>query len=146
MERVNGTCIEIEGHGVLLRGPSGAGKSDMALRLISEGAYLIADDYTEIHRSHAQLVARAPANLAGLIEVRGLGILRMTARPHSALIACVDLVAPDQVARTPPMEMTTIGTDGWRLPLFRLTPFEASATAKIRFAVRLCAGGIVKVA
>ncbi|RME65602.1 MAG: aldolase, partial [Alphaproteobacteria bacterium] len=48
MERVHGTCVAIDGAGVLILGPSGAGKSDFALRLIDEGAVLVADDYTDV--------------------------------------------------------------------------------------------------
>ena len=44
MKRVRGTCVAIDGSGVLLRGRSGAGKSDLALRLLSTGARLVADD------------------------------------------------------------------------------------------------------
>lgn len=145
MERVSATCIEVEGHGVLLRGASGAGKSDLALRLINEGARLIADDYAEIDRRDGHLVARAPAPIAGLLEVRGIGVLRLAALASTTLVACFELVEPDQVSRTPRAETTEIGSAGWRLPLFRLTPFEASATAKVRFAVRLCAGDLAKV-
>lgn len=145
MERVNGTCVGIEGYGVLLRGPSGSGKSDLALRLIGEGADLVADDYADIDCIDTRLVARAPTAIAGLIEVRGLGVVRMGAVASATLVACVDLVAPDQVIRTPLVETTALGTAGWRLALFRLTPFEASTTAKVRLAVRLCAGAVAKV-
>lgn len=146
MERVSGTCVEVEGFGVLLRGCSGAGKSDLALRLINDGARLVADDYAEVVDGGAHPIARAPAAIAGLLEVRGVGVLRMAAAASAALVACVDLVAPDQVVRTPSAETTAVGTGRWQLPLFRLTPFEASAVAKVRLAVRLCTGGVTKVA
>ncbi|MEC8006219.1 MAG: serine/threonine protein kinase, partial [Pseudomonadota bacterium] len=50
MERVHGTCVAIDGAGVLLRGPSGSGKSDLALRLIDGGATLVGDDQLELSR------------------------------------------------------------------------------------------------
>ena len=59
---------------VLLRGPSGAGKSDLALRLIDQGARLVADDQTELTPSDGVLLARAPQTIQGKMEVRGLGI------------------------------------------------------------------------
>ncbi|MEC8388619.1 MAG: hypothetical protein VX098_10900, partial [Pseudomonadota bacterium] len=61
MERVHGTCVAIDGAGVLLRGPSGSGKSDLALRLIDGGATLVGDDQLELSRVNDRLVARAPS-------------------------------------------------------------------------------------
>jgi HPr kinase/phosphorylase len=144
MERINATSVAIEGYGVLLRGPSGAGKSDLALRLIREGAHLVADDYTDITLESERLVAHAPAAIAGLLEVRGLGILRITPVSPATLVACVDLVASEAVERAPAEEWTPIGTSGVRLPLFRLAPFEASTAAKVRLVMRLCTGTITR--
>src|ERR1700733_9775941 len=89
---------------VLLRGPSGAGKSDLALRLIEAGGRLVADDQTHLAKSGRALVATSPKPLAGLIEVRGIGIVRLgrtrlLARAPLALL--IDLVRPDQVERMP---------------------------------------------
>jgi HPr Serine kinase C-terminal domain len=72
---VHGTVVAIDGGGVLLRGPSGRGKSDLALRLIDAGARLVADDQVLLQRSGMQVLARAPAVLAGLLEIRGVGIV-----------------------------------------------------------------------
>jgi HPr kinase/phosphorylase len=77
MVQVHGTCVARDGAGVLLLGPSGAGKSDLALRLLARGFDLIADDRVVIEEG----AARPPAALAGLLEVRGLGLLRL---PHLA--------------------------------------------------------------
>ena len=60
MVLVHGTCIDLAGVAVLLRGPAGSGKSDLALRLIDQGARLIADDQVEVERAEDALVARAP--------------------------------------------------------------------------------------
>src|ERR1700709_2175376 len=60
MIRVHGTCIALDGEGVLLRGPSGSGKSDLALRLIDGGALLVADDQTELRRRGDAVIASAP--------------------------------------------------------------------------------------
>ncbi len=144
MERINATTVAIEGHGVMLRGPSGAGKSDLALRLIDEGAGLIADDFTDIERKDSRLVAHPPPAIAGLLEVRGVGIVRLIPLSPTALVACVDLVTAETVERMPRADAALIGTTGQKLPLFRLAPFEASATAKVRLAVRLCTGGIMR--
>ena len=74
---VHATAVAIDGRALLLRGPSGAGKSDLALRLIDAGARLIADDQSVLRREGGRLLAAVPAAIAGLIEVRGVGILRV---------------------------------------------------------------------
>ncbi|WP_040850329.1 HPr kinase/phosphorylase, partial [Nitrospirillum viridazoti] len=77
MIRVHATCVSVGGAGVLLRGASGSGKSDLALRLVDAGALLVADDQVALAADPTAtlLTATAPERLAGLIEVRGLGIL-----------------------------------------------------------------------
>ena len=78
MVQVHATCIDVDGVGVLLRGPPGSGKSDLALRLISDGARLVADDRAELTVDSGQITVSPPSEIAGLIEVRGLGVLRFT--------------------------------------------------------------------
>lgn len=145
MERINATCVAIEGHGVLLRGPTGSGKSDLALRLLREGAHLVADDYTEVECEGDRLIAHAPATIAGMLEVRGIGILRVKPVSPAVLVACVDLVAGRSVERMPEDQTVAIGDTGRHLPLFRLAAFEASAAAKVRMVVRLCTGSLERV-
>ncbi len=137
---IHATCVALRlGRrwlGALLRGPSGAGKSDLALRLLDEGARLVADDRTDLAIQGGRLVARAPATIAGLIEVRGQGIVglpraRLASRAEVALL--VDLVAPARVERMPPpAREAVLGID---LPVLALAPFEASAAAKLRLAL-----------
>ena len=116
--------------GVLLRGPSGAGKSDLALRLIDEGARLVADDQTALARRDGVLVARAPAAIAGRMEVRGVGIAALPRIDEVRLALVVDLVEAGALERLPePASCKILGVE---LPLLRLDPFEASAAAKLR--------------
>lgn len=134
---VHASCVAIETVGCLLLGPSGSGKSDLALRLVmDQGARLVADDQVAVARRMNQLVASPPRNLAGLIEVRGVGILRLTHRAHAALGLAVVLVAPDEVERLPAAD-DGVEYLGVALPLLRLAPFEASAPHKVRLAARL---------
>src|ERR687898_3364772 len=74
---LHATCVELSGTGVVLLGASGCGKSDLALRLIDRGARLVADDLVTVERHGRRLIARAPEAIAGLMEVRGLGIMRL---------------------------------------------------------------------
>jgi len=131
---VHATAIAIDGRAVLLRGPSGAGKSDLALRLIDAGARLVADDQVELRRAGGRVLVRAPAALAGLVEVRGVGILRLEPLREAALAMCVDLVPSAEVERLP--EIRCEDVLGLAVPSFAISPFEASAAAKLRFALR----------
>jgi serine kinase of HPr protein (carbohydrate metabolism regulator) len=142
MERIRGTCVAIEGKGVLLRGPSRSGKSDLALRLIDEGAQLVSDDYTEIERIDDRLIASPPEQIRSLMEVRGLGILRLNAVSSVDLAVAIDLVPGEEVARMP--KQASLVLLGCSLPLHRLNPFEASAPAKVRLAVGLATGSIMR--
>ncbi|TAJ26239.1 MAG: serine/threonine protein kinase [Reyranella sp.] len=138
---VHATCVALPSrgrawHGVLLRGPSGAGKSDLALRLIEAGARLVADDQTALARRGRRLVGTAPKTIAGLLEVRGVGIVKlgrgqlMAQVPISLL---VDLTPPEHIERLPePARESVLGVE---LPVLAQAPFEASATAKLRLAL-----------
>jgi HPr kinase/phosphorylase len=121
---------------VLLRGPSGSGKSDLALRLIEHGARLIADDQTHLAKKGHALIASPPPALAGMIEARGLGIVKL---PRSRLIGSapvallVDLVAAERVERMPePAHEVLLDVEIARLAL---APFELSAVAKLHLAL-----------
>lgn len=101
-KNVHGTGLLLGSTGVLLRGPSGAGKSVLALSLLDrwEGrglpAFLVSDDRVELVQTGRELSMRAPETLAGLIELRGRGIVK---RPHKSLVTLhlvIDLV-PDFV-------------------------------------------------
>lgn len=137
--QVHASCVELGGTGVLLLGESGSGKSDLALRVIDSGGRLVADDRTELRRDGARLLARAPATIAGRIEVRGVGIVPIAHVAESVIGLAVDLVASDRVERLPVSQHRTwLGVD---IPVLSLDPFEASAAAKIRIAVREAARG-----
>ncbi|MBK18211.1 MAG: aldolase [Rhodospirillaceae bacterium] len=126
---VHATCVAINGTGILLRGASGSGKSDLALRLIDQGAELVADDQVDVTRNDLALSASAPESLRGKIEVRGCGILEIAYRSVVDLAIVVDLVPRAEVQRLPePATCQLIGVD---LPLYRLHAFDPSSPAKI---------------
>ena len=75
---VHGVFMSIYGKGVLLTGESGAGKSEIALELIKRGHQLVADDRVDIKRVHNVLSGEAPYILAGMLEIRGIGIIDVT--------------------------------------------------------------------
>jgi len=134
---IHATAVAIDGRAVLLRGPSGAGKSDLALRLIDEGGRLIADDQAELRRSGERIVVRAPAAIAGLIEIRGVGISRVEALEEATLAMFADLVPAAEIERSPEPRCEEVL--GLNIPSIALSPFEASVTAKLRVALRALA-------
>ena len=105
--------------GVLITGASGMGKSSLALALIERGAQLVADDQTLVIRSGPAVFARAPRAIAGLIEARGFGLIRLHPRPLARLRLVIDLSRPE-TRRLPPDETRTIA--GVPLPLHHATP------------------------
>lgn len=130
---IHATTVAIGDRAVMLRGPPGSGKSDLALRLIDAGARLVADDCSLLRRDGEAIMVRAPQTITGLIEVRGVGILKVKTLPQARLALIVDLVAPQHVERLPEPSSETIF--GLTIPLVALTPFEASAPAKLRLAL-----------
>jgi HPr kinase/phosphorylase len=131
---LHATAVAIDGRAVLLRGASGSGKSDLALRLIDAGARFVADDQSELSRRGEAIIVRSPATIAGLLEVRGIGIVHLDPLPEAPVALIVDLVGPEALERLP--ERQTERILGLALPLIRVAPFEASAAAKVRLALR----------
>ena len=132
--QLHASCVAFGETAILLRGPSGSGKSDLALRLIERGAQLVADDRVDLRRDAARLRAGPPENLAGLLEIRGVGIVRLPHRAGIAVGLLVDLVAPAVVERLPSPATETI----LAIPVRRLAldAFAASTPAKIAAALR----------
>ena len=139
MVTIHGTCVLVSGIGVLLRGASGSGKSDLALRMIDVGARLIADDRVELRMEQGRLMATAPAALAGLLEIRGVGILPVPAAEEAEVRLVVDLAPRDRVERLPDPE-TALLLDA-SVPRLSLCPFDASTPAKLRLAAAAAKAG-----
>lgn len=139
---VHGTAVALGGRAVLIRGASGAGKSDLALRCLAlppvlEGwprAVLVSDDQVALTRTASGIVMRAPAPIAGRIEVRGVGIVNVPHVASAELALVADLVAPDAVERYP-IEPEIMEIWGTSYPLLRIAPFEASAAVKLILAL-----------
>ena len=98
----HGTAVLVGTVGVLLRGASGSGKSMLARALIDAGARLIADDRVNLTARGGRLIAGPPSAIAGLIELRGAGILRRPYEPAAIISLVVDLVEPETIERMPP--------------------------------------------
>ncbi|WP_137388409.1 HPr kinase/phosphorylase [Rhodoligotrophos defluvii] len=144
---VHATCVAFEDDGVLILGPSGSGKSDLALRLIDESGsggglepmpcMLVSDDQVVLHRAGDVLVATAPEALRGLIEVRGLGIMPVQQiRDRAVVRLAINFSPHGAVERMPDPALPEIEIAGALVPGLSLSPWEASAPAKVRMAIR----------
>ena len=106
---VHGSAVAFGGRGLLILGTSGSGKSGLALALMGRGGQLVADDRVVLARREDVLVASAPAVLAGLIEARGVGILRVPAIPEAPLALVVDLDRPAAARMPQAVAITLLG-------------------------------------
>jgi serine kinase of HPr protein (carbohydrate metabolism regulator) len=119
---VHASAVLVGTRAVLIRGPSGAGKSRLAFDLILAGrtgqippAVLVGDDRVHLWVSGGQLMVRPAPQLAGLIEIRGLGIRRCEFAKEAVLGLVVDLAAPD-AERLPPPERLQTRIHGVEIP------------------------------
>ena len=131
---LHASCVAVGDFAVLLAGPSGAGKSDLALRLIDDGAQLVADDQTMLRREKNELLASPPPAIAGMIEIRHIGLVKMPfveSVPVSLYVELAPLNAG--IERLPePGSVFLLDHPVRRL---RLPAFAASTPAKIRAAL-----------
>ncbi|MCE2575713.1 HPr kinase/phosphorylase [Komagataeibacter sp. FNDCR2] len=132
--QIHASCAARREQGILLVGPSGAGKSDLLLRLVDAGYDLVADDRVRLHDGWAS----APPPLAGLLEVRGIGIVRMGWRERVRIAAVARLVTPrDYAARLPRGPRCDKVTGR---PEFLLDPALPSAVARVGLVLDCVAG------
>lgn len=129
---VHASCVLVGARAVLIRGPSGCGKSQLALELIQAAgsgnlrfARLVADDRARLAPAGGRLLARPAEALAGLIEVRGVGLLRLPYEPCAVVGLVIDLAATDS-SRLPDSGHREVVIDG--IPLPRL-PVASGADA-----------------
>ncbi|MBV9826305.1 MAG: HPr kinase/phosphatase C-terminal domain-containing protein [Alphaproteobacteria bacterium] len=135
---IHATAVAIDGQAVLLRGFSGVGKSDLGLRLIDAGAVLIADDQCELRRGGDTVLVRCPATIAGLIELRGIGIMRVAAMEEAPLAIIADLMPSGMIERLPTRHYEQLL--GVRIPTIVVAAFEPSAAIKVRMALHAFTG------
>jgi serine kinase of HPr protein (carbohydrate metabolism regulator) len=132
-ETIHASCVAVKGRAVLIEGRSGEGKSDLALRLIDRGAILVSDDQTICQRQNGALHACPPSNIAGQIEVRGLGIVQM---PHLDRAPVDLLIAIQDAPPRFPEEKQTRRIAGIDVPILPLAALEPSAPIKVELALQ----------
>lgn len=129
---LHASLVAQDGRGILLRGPSGAGKSDLALRLIDRGFALVADDRVRLHAVGGRLVGTAPPALAGLLEVRGIGLFRLPALAAAPVVLLAELATGARERLPEPRQATFCGI---AVPVLTIFPLHASAAAALALAL-----------
>ncbi len=135
---IHATAVAIRDSGILIRGPSGSGKSSLALALMATGeprARLVADDRVVLTAKDGTLYASSPETIAGLLEVRGLGIIR---RPYVSPIAIrlvVDLVPLADAPRMPTEAEATVVLESIALPRLFVAIGSPDAALRVRVAL-----------
>ncbi|MCW5697049.1 MAG: serine/threonine protein kinase [Bauldia sp.] len=124
--------------GVLIRGASGSGKSALALQLIEDAradSFLVADDRVQVWADDGSLFAAAPEGLGGLIEVRGIGLVRRPFRSAVGIRLVVDLLPVDECLRMPDARERMIELGG--VGVHRLAVPHGSPDGAVRIRVAL---------
>jgi HPr kinase/phosphorylase len=134
--RLHGSCVSKDGDAILLLGPSGSGKSDLVLRLLSRGFELVADDQVTVADGYVS----GPAELAGLLEVRGLGIVRL---PHCNKARLVLVVELGGRSDRMPMPSRHAELD---VPVVHVDATSASAPDRVALALACATGRVSQVA
>ena len=83
--------------GILFRGKSGSGKSELALKFIeNKNAVLVADDIVWLENRKNKLFGKVPENIAGLLDIRNVGISNYKYIPEAEISLLVNLVQTKQ--------------------------------------------------
>ncbi|HVE00355.1 MAG TPA: HPr kinase/phosphatase C-terminal domain-containing protein [Sphingomicrobium sp.] len=131
-ETVHASTVASEGRAVLITGPSGSGKSDLTLRLLDRGFTLVSDDQTIVKKDGDKLVASAPPNIAGKLEIRGIGIVEMETVTNMPVALLVELTSDIQRLPDDSRERPILGVS---LPLVSVDAMAASAPSKVALAL-----------
>jgi serine kinase of HPr protein (carbohydrate metabolism regulator) len=131
-ETVHASTVALDGRAVLITGPSGSGKSDLTLRLLDRGFRLVSDDQTIVRKDGDRLLATAPSNIAGKLEIRGIGIVELQAATDIPVALLVELTSDIQRLPDDNRERPILGVP---LPLISIDAMTASAPSKVALAL-----------
>jgi serine kinase of HPr protein (carbohydrate metabolism regulator) len=131
-ETVHASTVATDGRAVVILGPSGSGKSDLALRLLDRGFTLVSDDQTVVKKDGERLVASAPPNIAGKLEIRGIGIVDMETVTNVPVALLVELTSEIQRLPDESRERPLLGV---KMPLISIDAMTASAPSKVALAL-----------
>ncbi|MGJ0506589.1 MAG: HPr kinase/phosphorylase [Methylocystis sp.] len=137
---IHANAVALGEKGLLLRGPSGAGKSALTLALLArfesrgDFARLVGDDRVLVEALGGRLVARPHPAIAGVIEIRGAGLLRVPYETCCTLHGVVDIAAPGATPpRLPEEAEKTVTLKGIVLPRLQVRGCDDVSVARIMF-------------
>jgi HPr kinase/phosphorylase len=135
---VHASAVAIGGRGILIRGTSGSGKSSLVLQLLTadeHGTALVADDRVDLRPQGGRLMAAVPHLLAGLLEVRGHGILRLPYVSPVDIALVVDLLPSGDCPRMPTAQELSVELCGTRVARIFIASGAPDASARVRAAL-----------
>lgn len=127
------SVVTIEDRALAIEGPSGSGKSSLALALIDRGAMLIGDDAATLTLSGDNLIASAPPNIAGLIELHGIGLFELPVGKPTALSLILTLGGDPERLPKAPATRTIHGID---IPVLPFNPGTIAPAVRAEWALR----------
>lgn len=130
---VQATAIAIDGRALMIEGPAGSGKTSLALALIDRGAVLIGDDGVTLERVDDQVMVSPPPNIAGLIELRGIGLVEMPLASPTRLALILTLGGPEGErlpAKVPTREVLRLD-----IPCLAFAPGSIAPAVRVEFAL-----------
>lgn len=137
--RTHHACaLEIDQIGILIIGKSGSGKTSLMMGLLERAkqenkeAYLVTDDRVHLKTSGEKLDAETPGTIAGLVEIRGYGVIAHPNKNTTAIKLVVELVKDESIERMP--EQKYYEFEGMRLPLLEVPIRHENQAVRIVFA------------
>ena len=131
-------ALEINEIGIIIKGKSGSGKTSLMLGLLEHAkleklnALLIADDQVFLNVDDEKLIASAPENTAGLVELRGYGILKTPHKKSCEIKVVINILQDEKIERMPDEKHYPFET--LRLPLIEVPQRHESLAVRIVFA------------
>lgn len=130
------SAVAIDGRALLIEGPPGSGKSSLTLALIERGAGLIGDDAVTLMALDGYLLASPPPNIAGLLEIRGVGLATLPLAPP-APVALVLALGERPGARLPAAPLPRRIIAGVPVPVLAFDPGSIAPAERALWALRL---------
>jgi serine kinase of HPr protein (carbohydrate metabolism regulator) len=130
---IQASAVAIAGRALIIEGPPGSGKSSLALALIDRGAMLIGDDGVALSREGETVFASPPPNIAGLLEIRGVGLVDLALAPLTPVALILSLSAqaqrlPDSIEQR---EILSVS-----IPILPFDPGTIAPAARAEWALR----------